>query len=128
MNLSKLQWPSIVLLSTIIAAIVICAALGVDKEAIAIIGALGVIAQSFAPGLKERDTDGIPVVLLALVIPLLVSGCGAAVQVSTGAACASLMTAVGERHDYAPERAHADIDSVAAVCHRLEVVDGGGAP
>lgn len=123
--LSKLQWPSVVLLITIICAIVVCAALGVSNEAIAIVGAVGAVLQAFAPALGKRDTDVLPLVLLAAAVPFLVSGCGAAGTVSTSAACSTLLVTIGERRDYAPERAHADIDAVAEVCSRLAVSDGG---
>jgi len=55
-----------------------------------------------------------------------ISGCGTASRVGTGAACASLIAAIGERTDYAPARALADIDSTAEVCRRLQA--DAGAP
>lgn len=58
-------------------------------------------------------------VVMVVLLTAATSGCGGAQQVSGGAACSSLMLLIGERRDYTPERAQADIASVSEVCHRL---------
>lgn len=138
MFLRKLNWPSVVLLVAVICAVVVAAALGVSREVLALISGAGALLTALAPALGSRqkyDDNGNslppPSALVALLFlglgPLLMSGCGGtASRVSTAASCSSLMLTIGERADYAPERAVADIDSVAAVCRRLDV--DAGAP
>lgn len=65
-------------------------------------------------------------VIVWVLVVAMVAGCGAASRVATSTACASLMLTIGERRDYEPARAVADIDSVAAVCRRLDA--DAGAP
>lgn len=66
------------------------------------------------------------VLVVVGVAACLGAGCGAASRVGVAVACPSLMLSVAEAPHLSPERAHADIDSVAAVCRRLQVdVDAG---
>lgn len=59
--LGKLQWPSVVLLVVVICALVTCAALGLTKEAIAIVGSVGALLTAIAPGIGSRDDqDALP--------------------------------------------------------------------
>ena len=60
-----------------------------------------------------------------LVAACVTAGCGGAQQVGEGAACASLLTAIGEHRGYDAERAEADISTVREVCDRLAAVDAG---
>lgn len=61
----------------------------------------------------------------------LSAGCASARSITAGAACSTLIVAIGEARQLAPERAVADIRTVSAVCRRLQdspdagVVDGG---
>lgn len=55
----------------------------------------------------------------------MASGCGAAGRVSTSAACSGLLVSIGEAPHLEPERALADIESVSAVCRRLDAADAG---
>lgn len=66
-------------------------------------------------------------VLLAFytMATILFSACGAAGTVSSSAACGTLMSSIGEAQHLDPERAVADIRTVAAVCRRLQSVDAG---
>ena len=58
---TKLQWPSVVLLVAVICALVACAALGLTKEAIAIVGSLGALLTAIAPAIGSRDDhDALP--------------------------------------------------------------------
>lgn len=66
-------------------------------------------------------------VVMVVLLTAATSGCGGA-QVSGGAACSSLMLLIGERHDYTPERAAADIQQVSEVCHRLADAPDAGQP
>lgn len=60
--------------------------------------------------------------MLALLVAACVAGgCGGAARVGAAVACPSLLLSIGEAPHLSPERAHADIDSVAAVCRRLQV-------
>ena len=52
-------------------------------------------------------------------------GCGAAGRVSAATACSGLLVSIGEARHLAPERALADIESVSAVCRRLDAADAG---
>jgi len=117
--LARLQWPTVVLLIAVIAAIVVAAALGVDRELVAIIGALGALLTAFAPALGKRDAD-VLVLLLAIGFgPLLVSGCGATAQRTTATtACSALLITIGEADGIEAERAEADRQTVREVCAR----------
>lgn len=66
-------------------------------------------------------------VAMVALLTAATSGCGGA-QITGGAACSTLMVAIGERHDYTPERAVADIQQVSEVCHRLAAAPDAGTP
>ena len=60
--LSKLQWPTVVLLVAVICAVVVSAALGVSRETIAIISSAGSLLTAIAPAIGGRRSDdaGVP--------------------------------------------------------------------
>lgn len=55
--LSKLQWPSVVLLVAVICAVVVSAALGVSRETIAIVSSVGSLLTAIAPAIGGRRVD-----------------------------------------------------------------------
>ena len=58
-------------------------------------------------------------------LTLLAASCGStATRTTTAAACSTLIVSLGEA-PLEPERAAADIRTVAQICRRLETVDGG---
>lgn len=67
-------------------------------------------------------------VLVVIGVAACLGGCGAAARISTAAACSTVIVAIGEARDLAPERALADVQSVEAVCVRLHAAPDAGTP